>query len=150
MPQFPSYTPRSRTNIPHSAGGAELVPSKNENPIMVAKNDKSHDEPAPSAVKKVEAELSDRQKKKAARRETKLQTKDAEASEAPAEKEEKVEKKEKKVEKKEKKVEKKEKKVEKKEEEKATEPELFGMNPARLAMMSKPEQPTFPTHRRRY
>jgi hypothetical protein len=143
MPQFPSYTPRSRTNIPHSAGGAELVPSKNENPIMVAKNDKSHDEPAPSAVKKVEAELSDRQKKKAARRETKLQTKDAEASEAPAEKEEKVEKKEKKVEKK-------EKKVEKKEEEKATEPELFGMNPARLAMMSKPEQPTFPTHRRRY
>jgi hypothetical protein len=143
MPQFPSYTPRSRTNIPHSAGGAELVPSKNENPIMVAKNDKSHDEPAPSAVKKVEAELSDRQKKKAARRETKLQTKDAEAAEAPAEKEEKVEKKEKKVEKK-------EKKVEKKEEEKATEPELFGMNPARLAMMSKPEQPTFPTHRRRY
>jgi hypothetical protein len=139
MPQFPSYTPRSRTNIPHSAGGAELVPSKNENPIMVAKNDKSHDEPAPSAVKKVEAELSDRQKKKAARRETKLQTKDAEAAEAPAEKEEKVEKKEKKVEKK-----------EKKEEEKATEPELFGMNPARLAMMSKPEQPTFPTHRRRY
>jgi hypothetical protein len=139
MPQFPSYTPRSRTNIPHSAGGAELVPSKNENPIMVAKNDKSHDEPAPSAAKKVEAELSDRQKKKAARRETKLQTKDAEAAEAPAEKEEKVEKKEKK-----------EKKVEKKEEEKATEPELFGMNPARLAMMSKPEQPTFPTHRRRY
>jgi nucleolar protein 6 len=106
---------------------------------MVAKNDKSHDEPAPSAVKKVEAELSDRQKKKAARRETKLQTKDAEAAEAPAEKEKKVEKKEKK-----------EKKVEKKEEEKATEPELFGMNPARLAMMSKPEQPTFPTHRRRY
>jgi nucleolar protein 6 len=133
MPQFPSYTPRSRTNIPHSAGGAELVPSKNENPTMVANNDKSHDEPAPSAVKKVEAELSDRQKKKIARKEAELQKKDAETAEAPAEK-----------------VEKKEKKVEKKEEEKATEPELFGMNPARLAMMSKPEQPTFPTHRRRY